>query len=38
VGKDHTLYALKDGKVSFGKKRVKHFDGKIKIKSIVSVI
>ena len=28
TGKDHTLFALKDGKVEYKDKRVKHFDGK----------
>lgn len=38
VGKDHTLFALKDGIVKFGTKRKKHFDGKIIVKKNVSVI
>ena len=37
LGKDHTLFALKPGKVSFGKKRKTHFDGSVKVKKIVSV-
>ncbi len=37
VGKDHTLYALKDGIVEFGTKRKTHFDDKVVIKRIVSV-
>lgn len=38
MGKDHTLFALKDGKVSFGTKRKMHFDNTIKRKKIVSVV
>lgn len=37
LGKDHTLYALKDGKVNFTEKRMKHFDGSIKRKKIANV-
>ncbi len=37
VGKDHTLYALKGGKVSFTEKRMKHFDGTVKRKKIAHV-
>jgi large subunit ribosomal protein L27 len=28
MGKDHTIFALKEGKVEYGNKRVTHFDGK----------
>lgn len=38
MGKDHTLYALKEGKVSFGTRRKTHFDNTIKRKKIVHVI
>lgn len=38
VGKDHTLFALKDGIVKFGSKRKTHFDGSVKVKKTVSVI
>ena len=38
VGKDHTLFALKDGVVKFGSKRKKHFNGDIVIKKTVSVV
>jgi large subunit ribosomal protein L27 len=38
IGKDHTLYALKEGKVEFGTKRKIHFDNTIKRKKIVNVI
>ncbi len=38
MGKDHTLFALKDGKVQFGTKRQVHFNDTIKRKKIVHVI
>src|SRR5690606_6293526 len=38
IGKDHTLFALKPGVVSFSQKRKKHFNGKTIMKKIVSVI
>jgi len=37
VGKDHTLFALKDGKVKFTQKRKGNFDGSSKIRKVVSV-
>jgi large subunit ribosomal protein L27 len=37
LGRDHTIFALKDGVVSFLKKRHKRFDGKVVIKNIVHV-
>ena len=37
LGKDHTLFALKDGKVNFTEKRMKHFDGSTKRKKIANV-
>ncbi len=37
LGKDHTLFALKRGIVSFRNIRAKHFDGTTKIKSAVDV-
>ena len=37
LGKDHTLFALKDGIVEFGTKRKKHFDNKVVTKKIVHV-
>lgn len=37
MGKDHTLYADKAGIVSFGTKRITHFDGKKVVKKIVHV-
>ncbi len=38
TGKDFTLFALKDGKVSFGTKRKTHFDNTTKRKNIVHVV
>lgn len=38
IGKDHTLYALKEGKVEFGTKRKTHFNNKTIIKKVVHVI
>lgn len=37
MGKDHTLFALKPGIVSFGSKRMKHLDNTIKVKKVVNV-
>ena len=37
-GKDFTLYALKDGKVTFTEKRRKRFDGRKYRKVFVSVV
>lgn len=38
MGKDHTLFALKDGKVSFSTKRKINFDNTTSRKNIVHVI
>lgn len=38
LGKDHTLFALKDGKVEYGHTRKRGFNEKIKVKKTVSVI
>ena len=38
MGKDHTIYALKDGKVSLSYKRKISFDNKIAKKKVVSVV
>jgi large subunit ribosomal protein L27 len=38
IGKDHTLFAAKDGKVEFGKMRKTTFVGKTVVKSRVSVV
>jgi large subunit ribosomal protein L27 len=37
LGKDHTIYAAKEGVVSFGNKRKKNFDGTSTVRKIVSV-
>ena len=37
MGKDHTLYAVKEGVVKFGKKRVISFDNRVASKKVVSV-
>ena len=38
LGKDHTLFALKEGLVKFSKKRKTRFDGKTLQKKVVNVI
>ena len=38
MGRDHTLFALIDGKVEFGTKRKTHFDNTTKRKKIVHVV
>jgi large subunit ribosomal protein L27 len=38
VGKDHTLFALKDGIVKFGSKRKTSFNGRTTVKKIVNVV
>ncbi|OHA46532.1 MAG: 50S ribosomal protein L27 [Candidatus Taylorbacteria bacterium RIFOXYD2_FULL_36_9] len=38
IGKDYTVYAVKDGKVKFATKRKMSFDSKMEKKGIVSVI
>ena len=38
VGKDHTLFALKEGKVSFTEKRKGQFNGKQTTKKIAEVL
>jgi len=37
VGRDHTLYATKDGTVSFGTKRKKNFNGRTVVKKVAHV-
>ncbi len=37
LGRDHTLFALKDGKVNFSEKRMKHLDGTTKRKKVANV-
>ncbi len=38
MGKDNTLFALRDGTVQFGTKRKTHFDSKTLVKKVVHVI
>lgn len=38
VGKDHTLYAVAAGTVSFREARKRHFDGKTLTKKVVDVL
>ena len=38
VGKDYTIFALRDGKVKFADKRKIRFNGKTALKKIVSVV
>jgi large subunit ribosomal protein L27 len=38
TGKDHTLFALKDGIVKFGSKRKTSFNNKTAVKKVVNVI
>ena len=38
MGKDYTLFALKDGKVKMVSKRKVHFDGSIMTKKVASII
>lgn len=37
IGSDHTLYAIKDGRVLFYRKKTKLFNGKLKEKTFVAV-
>jgi large subunit ribosomal protein L27 len=38
MGKDYTIFAVKDGKVKFSSKRKMSFDSKIEKKGVVSII
>lgn len=38
IGKDHTIFAMSDGKIKFGSKRKKRFDNTTVIKKTVSVV
>jgi large subunit ribosomal protein L27 len=38
VGKDHTLFALADGKVSFRSKRKTNFDGRTVTRKVLDVL
>lgn len=37
IGKDHTLFAVAKGIVSFSQKRKRSFDGRVKLVKVVSV-
>jgi large subunit ribosomal protein L27 len=38
IGRDHTLFAMKEGKVSFGAMRKMNFDGQTKTKKRVDIV
>ncbi|MEN9921034.1 MAG: hypothetical protein RLZZ517_12 [Candidatus Parcubacteria bacterium] len=38
IGKDHTIFALKEGVVKFSNKRKTRFDGKTVVRKLVEVI
>ncbi len=38
LGRDHTLFALKDGKVTMTQKRQTKFDNTIKMKKVINVL
>lgn len=38
MGRDHTLFALRDGKVKMTTKKKNHFDGKTIVKRVANVI
>ncbi|MBU1992829.1 MAG: 50S ribosomal protein L27 [Patescibacteria group bacterium] len=38
MGKDHTLFATKDGKVSFAEKKVRKFDGRIFKNKFINIL
>lgn len=38
LGKDHTIFALKEGKVEYGHTRKRGFNDKVKVKKTVSVL
>lgn len=38
IGKDHTIFALRDGVVKFGSRRKTSFNGKTVVKKVVNVI
>jgi large subunit ribosomal protein L27 len=37
MGKDHTIFSMKDGKVKFTHTRKKRFDGKVAVKKVVNI-
>ena len=38
MGKDHTLFALTSGTIKFSTKRKMHFDNKMQVKKVISVV
>jgi len=38
IGKDHTLFALKDGYVKFSQKRKANFDGTTTVRKMASIV
>ncbi|MCC6199066.1 50S ribosomal protein L27 [Candidatus Nomurabacteria bacterium] len=38
IGKDHTLYALKEGFVKFGQRRKRNFDGTSTIRKVAHIL
>jgi large subunit ribosomal protein L27 len=38
IGKDHTIFSLISGTVKFSTKRKMHFDNKVMVKKVVSVV
>ena len=38
LGKDHTLFALKEGLIEYGHTRKRGFDDVVKVKKVVSVV
>jgi large subunit ribosomal protein L27 len=38
IGKDHTLFALKEGIVKFTQKRKRKFDGSSKVRKVVNIL
>ncbi len=38
MGRDHTLYSIRDGIVKISNKRKVHFDGSIMVKKVASVV
>lgn len=38
IGKDHTLFALKDGFVKFSQKRKQNFDGTTTVRKTVNIV
>ena len=38
IGRDHTIFAMKEGTVEMSYKRKMHFDNKIRVKKVISVV